>query len=294
MSHYPVLPVLRWIRLVGVLSGLLLLPTLAFGLVCADLDTPEKMQGFLKKAKAANPLSNATLSVYLEVSPCERQTCAPEYRQLRIALLQNLHVLRAQESRRVVVLQGPDAGQCLISRGLRDYICAQCDLTNNRECRSIPRQTESTRLAGTNIELSDFDLVTNGDYETQCDALPQFPGFLKLTSNRGAASDIDGTYEQIVTFVDSEREVPVTINLIAQGVLRKVYRFFPKFYAQIDGQWVATIIRVRSTQGREDSYAFETQVRILPDAANKPRIYPDPATDPNLRGVPADSLFFTN
>ena len=84
------------------------------------------------------------------------------------------------------------------------------------------------------------------------------------------------------------------INFYAEGVLRKVYRFFPKYYIKLGKNWLATIIRVRTTQGSEKKYLFETQLRVLTNKNNELRLYLDPAADPNLKGYNVKSLFFTN
>ena len=88
--------------------------------------------------------------------------------------------------------------------------------------------------------------------------------------------------------------MPITINYFAEGVLRKVYRFFPKYYVRIGDEWIATIIRVRSTRGSEKQYVFETQMRVLKSKKGAPRLFVDPSRDPQLKGYDISSLFFTD
>lgn len=276
-----------WIALLalGLLSPAL------HAVTCGELDSERKIRAFLAETKAANPLWRDELSVYLELSPCEGDDCARKNRNRRIALLQNIHLVRTGNKRRVYVMKGPNSGQCLISRDRRDFICSQCDATSNSSCRSIVRDTTSGRIMGTNLDVTDFDPFASEDFASVCSAVEGKAKFLKIETARKSGQ---GTYERIVSIVDKERGVPVTTNYFADGTLRKVYRFFPKYYVKIGGQWIATIMRVRTTQGSEKQYLFETQVRVLPDGKGGILLFPDPSSDPQLKGYDIHSLFFTD
>ncbi|MDH5751839.1 MAG: hypothetical protein OEZ59_05415 [Deltaproteobacteria bacterium] len=260
-------------------------------LSCADLDSEEKIKAHIERSSETNPLWRENLSVYLEVSPCEKEVCSREKLKERMALIQNIHFLRAGERRRVVVLSGPEAPQCVINRDNRNFICSQCDSTTNRQCRSVVQDSASGRIRGTNIDLSDWDIFQGKDYQTTCLAGTPEGDSIQLESRRVQGQH---TYERIVSSFEKERGVLQSIEFFSEGVVRKVYRIFTKYYIRIGDDWVATIFRVRSTVGSEKDYLFETQVRILPDETNKPTLYLDPSLDPKLKGYDINSLFFTN
>ncbi|MCH8844164.1 MAG: hypothetical protein IID61_14485 [SAR324 cluster bacterium] len=284
---------MRTLKLVTVAAGLLfLLPAGAMAVDCSELDTAAKTRQFMERARNANPLGRDRLSVYLEMSPCEEEGCSKSQRAKRIALIQNIHLLRVGDKRRAYVMEGPSSGQCVISRDIRDYICSQCDATSNIDCRSIVRDSSSGRIMGTNIDVNDFDMLIDGRSTTKCSDHPQDANFMVLEVLADKSSESE--YDRIVTVFDKKKEVPITINYFAEGVLRKVYRFFPKYYVRIGDEWIATILRVRSTRGSEKQYVFETQMRVLKSNKGVPRLFVDPSRDPQLKGYDISSLFFTD
>lgn len=290
------MPVLKKMFLVlalsGMLSGMLLLaPSGLFAVSCADLGTPEKIRAFVRLGKEANPLWRETLSAHLEVSACERDGCAKAKRKERRARIRHINLVRRGENRRAFVAKGPGAPQCSVSRGGRDFLCAECRFGASTACRSVARTKGPSRIEGTNIDTTDFDLVIGEAFTSVCRPLPKAPKYLQIVSKRKSG---DSPFDTIVSFYEKKRAVPITINYLAEGVLRKVYRFFPKYYAKVGGQWVATIIRVRSTQGSEKKYVFETQIRIRTNRAKQYLIYLDPGKDPALRGASLDDIFNPN
>ncbi|MCZ6534294.1 MAG: hypothetical protein O7A08_15190 [SAR324 cluster bacterium] len=270
---------------------LFMLPWTAWALGCADLDSASKIRAFVESTKAANPLWHDNLSVHLELSPCEKEECARKNRKLRKANIQNLHLVRLGTKRRAFVVKGPRAPQCSVTRGGRNFLCAECQYTANRACRSFVRKGRASGIPGTNIDASDFDLLTGKNFKTVCQEFPQNPKYFKLLSTRDKG---DSPYDTIVSFYEARRGIPITVNYLAGGSLRKVYRFFPKYYVQLNGQWIATIIRARTTRGSEKRYIFETQIRVLSGGGKQPRFYFDPKDDPVLSGQSIERLFNTN
>ena len=272
-------------------ASIIVLPWPVYALSCADLKTPENIRTFIENSKATNPLWRDNLSVQLEISPCEKDECSKANRGKRKAKIQNLHVVRLGENHRALIMKGPKTRQCLIKRGNREFLCAECRRTTNFDCRSFVTGDSATRIAGTNIDTSDFDLITHDNYETVCRELAKTPKYLKLTSTLRSG---EGHYETIVSFYEKRREIPITINYFFQGSLRKVYRFFPKYYVKIEKQWIATIIRARTTRGSEKRYFFETQVRVMSKDGTKYLLYFNPKDDLELKGQPIDKVFDTN
>lgn len=284
---------MRTLKLISLAAvALLVVPASTMAVECSDLDTDAKTRQFMARAQKANPLGREHLSVYLEMSPCEEEGCSKSQRAKRVALIQNVHLLRMEDKRRAYVIEGPRSGQCVISRDIRDYICSQCDATSNIDCRSIVRDSSSGRIMGTNIDVNDFDALTDGGSSTKCSDHPKDSKFMVVEILAGENSESE--YERIVTVFDKKKEVPITINYYAEGVMRKVYRFFPKYYVRIGDQWIATIIRVRTTRGSEKQYVFETQMRVLQNKKGVPLLFLDPSRDPKLKGYDIPSLFFTN
>ena len=78
-------------------------PMTAAAVSCAELDGDESIRAFLQEAKGANPLAHDRLSVHLEMSPCAEQACASGNRAQRMALIQNIHLIRTGNKRRALV-----------------------------------------------------------------------------------------------------------------------------------------------------------------------------------------------
>ena len=262
-----------------------LLPSTLFGIGCKQLNTPKKIEAFLVESQRSNPLLRKNVSVSLEISACEGKVC--KKKKLRASKKQLLHFQRIGKNRRVFFAKGPNAPRCVILRGNRQYVCSQCRKNANENCRSFPSD-DSSLLPGTNIDLADFELLTQGVKSSKCSELKKQPNYFKIDLRRKAKG-----YNRIVAYYDKKKKVPITMNFFSSKVMRKVYRFFPKYYIRVENQWFSTVLRVRTTQGKEKSYVFETLVHVAKEG-KKLRLFTDALRDPHLKGVSVDSLFITD
>jgi hypothetical protein len=262
-----------------------LLPSTLFGIGCKQLNTPKKIAAFLVESQRSNPLLRKNVSVSLEISACEGKVC--KKKKLRASKKELLHFQRIGKNRRVFFAKGPNAPRCVILRGNRQYVCSQCRKNANENCRSFPSD-DSSLLPGTNIDLADFELLTQGVKSSKCSELKKQPNYFKIDLRRKAKG-----YDRIVAYYDKKKKVPITMNFFSSKVMRKVYRFFPKYYIRVENQWFSTVLRVRTTQGKEKSYVFETLVHVAKEG-KKLRLFTDALRDPYLKGISADSLFITD
>ena len=262
-----------------------LLPNPLFGIGCKQLNTPKKIAAFLVESQRSNPLLRKNVSVSLEISACEGKVC--KKKKLRASKKELLHFQRIGKNRRIFFAKGPNAPRCVILRGNRQYVCSQCRKNANENCRSFPSD-DSSILPGTNIDLADFELLTQGVKSSKCSELKKQPNYFKIDLRRKAKG-----YDRIVAYYDKKKKVPITMNFFSSKVMRKVYRFFPKYYIRVENQWFSTVLRVRTTQGKEKSYVFETLVHVAKEG-KKLRLFTDALRDPHLKGVSADSLFITD
>ena len=262
-----------------------LLPSSLFGIGCKQLNTPKKIAAFLVESQRSNPLLRKNVSASLEISACEGKVC--KKKKLRASKKELLHFQRIGKNRRVFFEKGPNAPRCVILRGNRQYVCSQCRKNANENCRSFPSD-DSSLLPGTNIDLADFELLTQGVKSSKCSELKKQPNYFKIDLRRKAKG-----YDRIVAYYDKKKKVPITMNFFSSKVMRKVYRFFPKYYIRVENQWFSTVLRVRTTQGKEKSYVFETLVHVAKEG-KKLRLFTDALRDPHLKGVSADSLFITD
>ena len=262
-----------------------LLPSTLFGIGCKQLNTPKKIAAFLVESQRSNPLLRKNVSASLEISACEGKVC--KKKKLRASKKELLHFQRIGKNRRVFFAIGPNAPRCVILRGNRQYVCSQCRKNANENCRSFPSD-DSSLLPGTNIDLADFELLTQGVKSSKCSELKKQPNYFKIDLRRKAKG-----YDRIVAYYDKKKKVPITMNFFSSKVMRKVYRFFPKYYIRVENQWFSTVLRVRTTQGKEKSYVFETLVHVAKEG-KKLRLFTDALRDPHLKGVSADSLFITD
>ena len=262
-----------------------LLPSSLFGVGCKQLNTPKKITAFLVESQRSNPLLRKNVSASLEISACEGKVC--KKKKLRASKKELLHFQRIGKNRRVFFAKGPNAPRCVILRGNRQYVCSQCRKNANENCRSFPSD-DSSLLPGTNIDLADFELLTQGVKSSKCSELKKQPNYFKIDLRRKAKG-----YDRIVAYYDKKKKVPITMNFFSSKVMRKVYRFFPKYYIRVENQWFSTVLRVRTTQGKEKSYVFETLVHVAKEG-KKLRLFTDALRDPHLKGVSADSLFITD
>ena len=250
----------------------------AWAVDCKELDTNEKIKAFVKKSQDSNPLKRENVSTRFDLTTKEQGKKKKEL----------IHSLRMGKRKRNFFVKGKNAPQCFITLGERDYRCAKCRALTNSECRSFKSSENSQAIRGTNIDLGDFDLITDDDHESVCSDVKNNKKFIKLTTKRISG---DSPYEKIVSYYVKDKEVPITMNYFAEGVLRKVYRFFPKYYIQVKGEWIAAVTRVRTTAGKEKKYTFETLVKIKKDKKKKYRIYLDPPADPSLKKANFETIF---
>ena len=262
-----------------------LLQSSLFGIGCKQLNTPKKIAAFLVESQRSNPLLRKNVSASLEISACEGKVC--KKKKLRASKKELIHFQRIGKNRRVFFAKGPNAPRCVILRGNRQYVCSQCRKNANENCRSFPSD-DSSLLPGTNIDLADFELLTQGVKSSKCSELKKQPNYFKIDLRRKAKG-----YDRIVAYYDKKKKVPITMNFFSSKVMRKVYRFFPKYYIRVENQWFSTVLRVRTTQGKEKSYVFETLVHVAKEG-KKLRLFTDALRDPHLKGVSADSLFITD
>jgi len=283
LHHLPTVMIMRHIVILALLffGG----STPAWAVECKDLNTTAKVQKFLGKAMQSNPLLRAKVSAKVEVSPCEGKTC--KSKKLRKSFAETLHLVRSGKNARLYFVKGDHAPGCLVRRGQRRFLCSSCRSGSNESCRSFT-SSDSTTWPGTNIDTSDFSLLQNDISSAKCQPLKNKKQFLMIESLRSAKP-----YDRILSYYDKKKEVPITVNFFNKGVLRKVYRFFPKYYVKVKGQWFSTVMRVRTTKGREKAYLFETLLHI-PRSKGRPQLYLNPKKDPALRVVSLDSLFATN
>lgn len=252
--------------------------TSAWAVTCKELDTNEKIKAFVKKSQDSNPLRRENVSTRFDLKTDEQ---GKKKKQL-------IQSLRLGERKRTFFVKGKNAPQCFITLGERDYRCTKCRALTNSECRSYKSSDDSQVIRGTNIDLGDFDLITDDHHESVCNDVKNNDSVIKLTTKRVSG---DSPYEKIISYYIKDKEVPITMNYYAEGVLRKVYRFYPKKYIQVKGEWVATVTRVRTTVGTWKKYTFQTDVIIKKNKKKKHMIYLDPASDPALKKANLDTIF---
>ena len=191
------------------------------------------------------------------------------------------------DNQRIFFASGPNAPRCVIQRSNRQYICSQCGKTSNEQCRSFPSD-DSTLIPGTNIDLGDFDLLNKNVSSSKCNKIKKQPNYFKIDFYRRGEG-----YNRITAYYDKKKEVPIIINFYSKKILRKVYRFFPKYYIKLENKWYSTVLRVRTTENKEKIYIFETLVHVVKDG-KKHRIYTNITNDPNLKNISEDMLFITD
>ena len=172
------------------------------------------------------------------------------------------------------------------------FVCSSCGVVSNESCRSFPSDG-STIFPGTNIDSSDFAFTAGDTKDIKCSKLKN-PKFFKIETLINVESGEKGkVYDKVQSYYDKKKEVPIMVNFFAEKVLRKVYRFFPKYYAKVGGKWISTVMRVRTTQGNEKKFIFETLTHIQ-KKNGKLKLYLDFSADPDLKNVHPESLFSTD
>jgi len=257
---------------------------------CKDLNTKDKINKFLNKSNQSSPLLQKNISVTLILDACDGKQCKSKNK--RAVQKETLHIIKLDNKRRIFAEKGPNAPRCVIQRGGRRFVCSSCGVVSNENCRSFPSDGSSI-FPGTNIDTADFTLTAGTENEMSCSKLKN-PKFFKIeTLIKNDSAENGQSYDRVMSYYDKEKGVPIMMNFFADKVLRKVYRFFPKYYVKVDGQWFSTVMRVRTTLGKEKKFIFETLTNV--DKKNgKLKLYLDILDDPELKNVPPESLFSTD
>ncbi len=257
---------------------------------CKELETAKKINDFMNKSYMSSPLLQKNISLTLILDACEGKVC--KSKKKRSTEKENLRILKYENKRRIFAEKGPNAPRCIIKRGGRRFICSSCSLVSNENCRSFPSD-ESTIFPGTNIDSSDFTLTSKFGKDSRCSKLKN-PNFFKIeTKIKDGLVETGGNYDRVVSFYDKKKGVPILMNFYAEKVLRKVYRFFPKYYVKVGGKWFSSVMRVRTTLGTEKKFVFETLTHVKKNKGRL-KLYLNISDDPDLKNVPPESLFSTD
>jgi len=254
---------------------------------CKELDSPKKIKSFMNESHSSSPFLRKNVSVTVILDACEGKVCKSKSK--REVQKETLRIQRLDNKRRIFAEQGPNAPRCVIQRGARRFVCSSCGAVSNENCRSFPSD-ESTIFPGTNIDSDDFEFVSGDVKEMKCSKLKN-PKYFKIETLMNTGSgDSEKTYDRVLSFFDKEKGVPIMANFFAEKVLRKVYRFFPKYYVKVGGKWFSSVMRVRTTRGSEKKFIFETLIHVDKNKG-KLKLYLDLTDDPVLKNVPPESLF---
>ena len=266
---------------------LLLFKNSVFAVSCKELDSPEKIKSFMNESHLSSPFLRKNVSVTVILDACEGTVCKSKSK--REAQKETLRIQRLDNKRRIFAEKGPNAPRCVIQRGARRFVCSSCGAVSNENCRSFPSD-ESTIFPGTNIDSADFEFVSGDVKEMKCSKLKN-PKYFKIETLMNTDSgDSEKSYDRVLSFFDKEKGVPIMANFFAEKVLRKVYRFFPKYYVKVGGKWFSSVMRVRTTRGSEKKFIFETLIHVDKNKG-KLKLYLDLTDDPVLKNVPPESLF---
>ncbi|MCV6608746.1 MAG: hypothetical protein OIF32_11070 [Campylobacterales bacterium] len=253
--------------------------TLFSNQVCEYLDSSDKIHKYILQTIHANPISNGNSSVALEIITKKRRGGKTK---------SSIHMVNHKEKRRVVFIEGDNKGRCIVGQGEKKYKCGDCSLTSNTLCREMKEKQTTTKILGTNIDMTDFDTSRMVDYTSSCHPVKRRKNYVQIESiNTGKKRK----YDKIVSYYEFKRELPVARHYFEKGVLKKVYNFFPREYKKIDGKWMATVVRVRSVEHKEKNYQFETVVKIKRDSKYKYMLFDDITKDKKINSVPVEELF---
>ncbi|GIT03354.1 MAG: hypothetical protein CM1200mP28_06130 [Deltaproteobacteria bacterium] len=75
------------------------------------------------------------------------------------------------------------------------------------------------------------------------------------------SGDSEKSYDRVLVFLTRKKGYP-SWQFFCKKVLRKVYRFFPKYYVKVGGKWFSSVMRVRTTRGSEKKFIFETLIHV--------------------------------
>lgn len=247
---------------------------------CKELNSDDKIRSFVKQTYKSHPLLRENTSSTLDIKTKDGAT----------KKRQTVHMVRLEDKKRSYFLKGENTPKCSVKKGERDFLCNECTYTSNTLCRSYKGDESTTKIQGTNIDTNDFKLLESLDFTNKCFPVKKNKKYVKIVSKKVKGN---AAYDKIVSFYDVTKKISVTTNYFADGVLRKVYRFFPKYYTKIKNEWVSTVTRVRTVAGSEKKYSFETLVNIKKDAKKNYLLYLSPKDDPKV-SKRINTLFNTN
>lgn len=256
-----------------------LLLSASWAISCKELDTDKKIRTFVKKTYESHPLLRENTSSTMMIKTNERGTKKQQV----------VHSVRLKETKRSYFIKGENAPKCSVTKGDRDFLCSECSYTSNTLCRSYQGDESSTRIKGTNIDTNDFKLLESPDFHNTC-YKAKSKGYIRIVSKKVSGKS---AYDQIISFYDVQKNINVKSNYYSEGILRKVYQFFPKYYTLIKGEWVSTVSRVRTVNGNPNKYSFETLINVLKDKKGDYLLYMTPKDDPKI-GSRISTLFNTN
>jgi len=266
---------------------LLILPSTIFAIECSDLNTQKKIINFIYDSKELLPIHRRKVSVQMNISPCEKEECQKKNIKARRKKASLLHIVRNDLQTRNFFIKGQNHPSCLVSKGLRKFRCISCSMTLSDQCRSF---AASSSIEGTNLDSEDLQSLGSEDYTYACKDLPKQKGYFKIVSQKVKG---DSPYGSVQQYFEKERRLLVKIKYYEDKVLRKVYSISPKKYKNFDGSWMATKIRVRTVQGKESRYLFETMLQVR-KKKKKELVYFDLEKDPLLKNTSLEHLFITN
>ena len=136
-----------------------------------------------------------------------------------------------------------------------------------------------------------MQLPQKPEYKNHCEALKGVKTHVKIISIKKSG---DFKYDRIEAVYEKKREIAVFANYFSEGALRKVYRYFPKHYRQIDGEWMSMVSRVRTVAGNEKKFSFETLLIIQRRGKKTYQLYLDPKKDPSLKKADFSLIYNTN
>lgn len=275
------------LKVLGVFFLLMTYSGMAWATNCEVLNTQEKMRNFVAKLREGNPMYRNNFSAQLKISPCEKANCSKKNRVKRKEKESLVHSLRMGEEKRSFFMKGNDHPICVVEKGIRKFKCSECGANFNDQCRSF---NTASAIEGTNLDTIDMELLVDPNFELECELASKKNQYYEIEATKKSG---DSPYDKIDVYFESEREILLQIRFYSQKILRKVYRMSPKHFTQVGDDWVATDIKVRTVQGSEKKYTFETRITMLKKGGEFVAS-PDPANDPYLDGTSMDVLFSTN
>lgn len=253
----------------------------AFAITCQDLDTNDKIRKFSKKAKESNPLFRKYISTRLEMKTNDKKTKKKSL----------IHNLRFDKRKRTYFLKGKDAPLCMISIDEKDFKCNECTLLTNSQCRSYKQDEDSTTIKGTNIDTEDVELAESKDFESKCYNVPKKKNYIKIVSKKVSG---DSQYDEVESYYDKKKEINILMNLKSKGTVRKIYKYSPKNFVKIGQEWMSTVSRVRTVNGKWKRFSFETRVKVSNEKNGKLMMHLEPAKDPKLKKMDQNLIFSVN